>query len=45
MIASEFFWTAVLTAIFGCVLFALIPLLNKERVPYQACLLYTSRCV
>ena len=35
MIASEFFWTAVLTAIFGCVLFALIPLLNKERVPYQ----------
>ncbi|MCI5659558.1 MAG: MFS transporter, partial [Clostridium sp.] len=26
MIASEFFWTAVLTAIFGCVLFALIPL-------------------
>ena len=35
-IASEFFWTAVLTAIFGCVLFALIPLLNKERVPYQA---------
>ena len=36
MIASEFFWTAVLTAIFGCVLFALIPLLNKERVPYQA---------
>ena len=32
MIASEFFWTAVLTAIFGCVLFALIPLLNKERV-------------
>ena len=28
MIASEFFWTAVLTAIFGCVLFALIPLLN-----------------
>ena len=29
MIASEFFWTAVLTAIFGCVLFALIPLLNK----------------
>ena len=36
MIASEFFWTAVLTAIFGCVLFALIPLLNKERVPDQA---------
>ena len=33
MIASEFFWTAVLTAIFGCVLFALIPLLNKERRP------------
>lgn len=36
MIAPEYFWTAVLTAIFGCVLFGLIPLLNKERVPYVA---------
>lgn len=32
MIASEYFWVAVLTALLGCVLFALIPLLNKERV-------------
>ena len=32
MIASEYFWTAVLTAVLGCALFALIPLLNKERV-------------
>lgn len=34
MISSEYFWTAVLTAVLGCVLFALIPMLNKERVPY-----------
>ncbi|MCD7872940.1 MAG: MFS transporter [Clostridiales bacterium] len=34
MIASEYFWTAVLTALLGCALFALIPLVNKERVPY-----------
>lgn len=34
MIASEYLWTAILTAVFGCALFALIPLLNKERVPY-----------
>jgi len=32
MIASEFLFVAILTAVFGCVLFALIPLLNKERV-------------
>lgn len=32
MIANEYFWTAVLTAVFGCVLFALIPLINKERI-------------
>lgn len=32
MIASEYFWVAVLTAVLGCILFALIPLLNKERV-------------
>lgn len=34
MIGSEYFWTAVLTAVLGCLLFALIPMLNKERVPY-----------
>jgi GPH family glycoside/pentoside/hexuronide:cation symporter len=32
MIASEYFWVAVLTAVLGCILFALIPLINKERV-------------
>lgn len=32
MIASEYFWVAVLTAVLGCALFALIPMLNKERV-------------
>lgn len=32
MIAGEYFWVAVLTAILGCALFALIPLINKERV-------------
>ena len=32
MIASEYFWVAVLTAVLGCVLFALIPMINKERV-------------
>ncbi len=36
MIASEYLWTAILTAVLGCALFALIPLLNKERVPYQS---------
>lgn len=36
MIGSEYLGTAILTAILGCVLFALIPLLNKERVPYVA---------
>jgi sugar (glycoside-pentoside-hexuronide) transporter len=36
MISSEYFWTAVLTAVLGCALFALIPLLNKERVEYVA---------
>lgn len=34
MIGTEYLGTAVLTAILGCVLFALIPMLNKERVPY-----------
>ncbi len=32
MISTEYFFTALLTAIFGCVLFALIPIINKERV-------------
>lgn len=32
MIATEYFWVAVLTAILGCALFALIPIVNKERV-------------
>lgn len=36
MIASEYFWVAVLTAVLGCALFALIPLVNKERVVTQA---------
>lgn len=32
MIAPEYLGTAILTAVLGCILFALIPLLNKERV-------------
>ncbi len=32
MIAGEYFGVAVLTAVLGCILFALIPMLNKERV-------------
>ena len=32
MIAGEYLGVAILTALFGCVLFALIPLINKERV-------------
>lgn len=36
MIGTEYFWTAVLTALLGCALFALIPLWNKERVPYRS---------
>ncbi|MBQ3904459.1 MAG: MFS transporter [Eubacterium sp.] len=36
MIASEYFWVAVLTAVLGCALFALIPLVNKERVVTEA---------
>ncbi|MBR2730756.1 MAG: MFS transporter [Clostridia bacterium] len=35
MIASEYFWTAVATAVAGCLLLALIVLWNKERVPYR----------
>lgn len=36
MIAGEYLGTAILTAILGCVLFALIPLLNKERVTVES---------
>lgn len=36
MIAPEYFWVAVLTAVLGCALFALIPLFNKERVVTQS---------
>ncbi len=36
MIASEYFWVAVLTAVLGCALFALIPIVNKERVITEA---------
>lgn len=36
MIGTEYLGTAILTAILGCALFALIPMLNKERVPYVA---------
>ena len=32
MIAAEYLGTAILTAVLGCALFALIPLINKERV-------------
>ena len=36
MISTEYFFTALLTAILGCVLFALIPIINKERVTNTA---------
>ncbi|HIY34584.1 MAG TPA: MFS transporter [Candidatus Eubacterium faecigallinarum] len=36
MIGTEYLGTAILTAVLGCALFALIPMLNKERVPYVA---------
>ncbi|MGN1124070.1 MAG: MFS transporter, partial [Eubacterium sp.] len=36
MIGTEYLGTAILTVVLGCVLFALIPMLNKERVPYVA---------
>lgn len=36
MIANEYLVTAIVTAALGCILFALIPLINKERVPYQS---------
>ena len=32
MIPAEYLWTAILTSVLGCALFALIPLVNKERV-------------
>ncbi len=32
MTGSEYFWVAVLTSVLGCALFALIPIINKERV-------------
>lgn len=35
MIASEYLGTAILTAVLGCILFALIPMLNKERVTVE----------
>lgn len=34
--SAEYFWTAVATAVIGCVLFSLIFLWNKERVPYSS---------
>lgn len=34
--SSEYFWTAVVTAVLGCLLFSLIYFWNKERVPYKA---------
>lgn len=36
MIAAEYLGTAILTAVFGCALFALIPLVNKERVKVES---------
>lgn len=36
MIASEYLGTAILTAVLGCALFALIPLVNKERVKVES---------
>lgn len=36
MIAPEYLGTAILTAVLGCALFALIPLINKERVANTA---------
>ncbi len=36
MIANEYLGVAILTAVLGCILFALIPLINKERVTTSA---------
>jgi probable glucitol transport protein GutA len=34
MINTEYFWTGIATALFGCILLSLIVFWNKERVPY-----------
>ncbi len=34
MIAGEYFWSALATAVAGCILMSLIVFWNKERVPY-----------
>lgn len=34
MISSEYFWSALATAVAGCLLLSLIVFWNKERVPY-----------
>ena len=34
MIAGEYFWSALATALAGCILMSLIVFWNKERVPY-----------
>ncbi len=36
MISSEYLGTAILCAVLGCILFALIPMVNKERIPYSS---------
>lgn len=36
MIASEYLGTAILTGVLGCLLFALIPMINKERVSVKS---------
>ena len=41
MVSGEYFTSAVIIAVVGCILFALIPLWNKERVPYQSGQTYT----
>lgn len=43
MIPSEYLFTAILTGVLGCLLLALIPLWNKERVPYKAGQTYTMK--
>jgi len=43
MIGGEYLFAALLTGIFGCVLLLLIPLWNKERVPYEAGQTYTMK--
>lgn len=36
MVSTEYLLTALFTAVLGCLLFALIPMLNKERVAYSS---------